>query len=128
MRAATPIEAGAQPFSFQRGWAGADQRRPEGWPAPQQSRGGDVARLGGPKVHGARAAATIVLEIVGYALLALERPHAGSFDRTDVYESIGAPILRLDEAKTLVGIEEFYSSSDHSMFPSVAGRQSALRC
>ena len=79
------------------------------------------ARLGRLEVHGARAAAIILLEIVGYALIAIQRPHAGSFDRTDVYESIGAPVFRLDEAITFVGIKELYGSGDHLMFSFCGG-------
>jgi hypothetical protein len=30
-----------------------------------------------------------------------------------VHESVGAPVLGLDEAITLVGVEELYGSSDH---------------
>ena len=76
----------------------------------------EATRLGCLQVHGARAPAPIILEVVCDALLAVQSAHARSFHSADVNEGVGAAVFRLNEAIAFVGIEELYRSSDHLMF------------
>jgi len=52
-------------------------------------------------------------QLIGQLLAFLQVAQSGSLDGADVNESIGAAIIRLDEAKTLGGIEPFYGSSSN---------------
>src|SRR6478735_4258143 len=70
-------------------------------------------RSGVLQVDGAGLAALVLLEIVGHALLLIERAHAGLLDRADVNEGVVAAALGRDEAEALVGIEEFYGADRH---------------
>src|SRR4051794_40825350 len=72
-----------------------------------------MTRSSALQVHRADAAPLVVLEIVADALLAIERAHAGSFNRADVNERITASVLRLNEAIALVLVEELHGSGDH---------------
>ena len=74
---------------------------------PRSKEGSLVEGLEGLQVRGALAATTIGLEFIGHALVAVERAHAGGFDRADVHERVVAAVIGLDEAIALVGVENF---------------------
>jgi len=56
------------------------------------------------------------LKLIGDLLSFAERPQAGAFYGRDVDESVFGAILRLDEAKSLCWVEEFYSSGGHFLW------------
>ena len=87
-------------------------------PANQEAR---VYALQALEVHGRHAAATIFLKLVLNALLAIEGPHASSFNGRDVDEGVAAAVFGLDEAVTLVGIEELDGAGDPFPVPSAGG-------
>jgi Domain of unknown function (DUF2383) len=70
------------------------------------------------EVGGTHFARAVFLEVVGDALVFLQRAHAGFFDRGDVDERIGAALIRLDEAKALHFIEPLDGANSHVSFPS----------
>ncbi|MBP2236762.1 hypothetical protein J2Z31_003276 [Sinorhizobium kostiense] len=67
-------------------------------------------------------AAAIRFGIEGYLLIFREAAQAGSLYGGNMYEDICATVFRLDEAKALVGIEEFYSASLHASGPFLSTR------
>src|SRR3546814_9616946 len=52
-------------------------------------------------------------ELVGDALVLIERAHPGALDRRDMHEGVRPARFGRDEAVALVGVEEFYSSGGH---------------
>ena len=52
-----------------------------------------------------------MLELVGHALVSIERMHSCGLDRGDVHKRISRAVFRLDEAIAFVGIEEFYGAN-----------------
>ncbi|VTZ61350.1 conserved hypothetical protein [Sinorhizobium medicae] len=56
-------------------------------------------------------AAAIRLGVEGDFLVLRQTAQAGSLHGRNMYEDVRATVLRLDETKALIGIEEFYSAS-----------------
>ena len=61
--------------------------------------------IGWLEVHGRLLATLVGLELVGDALVLVQRRHAGALNRGDVHECIVAAAIRRDEAIALVGVE-----------------------
>src|SRR4051812_24916225 len=91
-------------------------------PSPRASLAGRTGtRLRELEVDGAGLAAAVGLELVGDALVAVERLEPGRLHGGDVDEGVAAAGLGLDEAVALVGVEEFDGSGDHDLVPSGGG-------
>jgi hypothetical protein len=56
------------------------------------------------------AAALVVLELVADALVLVQRREARALNGRNVHESVGAAIVRRDEAETLVDVEKLYGA------------------
>lgn len=67
--------------------------------------------------NGNLAAAAIGFGVKGYLLTLDETMDTSPFECRDVHEYIATPVIRLDEAVTLIEIEEFYDSSLHNVCP-----------
>jgi hypothetical protein len=65
------------------------------------------------KIDSRHLAPLVILKIVGYLLILIERSHAGAFDGRNVHECVVAATFGYDETETLGGIEEFYFSNRH---------------
>src|SRR5688572_600351 len=81
--------------------------------ASPDASGEALGRLLGLDVDGAVAAAVVLLQLVADALVAVQSAHSGRLDGADVDVSVAASVVRLDEAETLVGVEELNCSADH---------------
>lgn len=83
------------------------------------------------KIYGAFLAVTPLFEIVVEALILIERVHARCLHGSDVHKAIGRAIIGLDEAITLIGVEELDGSDfAHNVFLSrtmVSTRRHAAR-
>src|SRR5690349_10010767 len=59
------------------------------------------------------AAALIALDLEGDLLALVEGTQARAFDGADVHEHVRAPLVGLDEAKALGGVEPLHSTGRH---------------
>src|SRR5690606_36238688 len=69
------------------------------------------------EVYGRNLAVAAGFEVVGDALVLVQRVHARGLDRSDVDEAVARAVFIFDEAITLVAVEEFYGADGHGMCP-----------
>mgnify|MGYP006988329949 FL=1 len=76
-----------------------------------------VKSIGLRQVHSRCLAIAADFDFVIYALLFIERVHAGSLNSRDVHEAVIAAAIGCNKAIAFVGIEEFYGASRHIDVP-----------
>jgi hypothetical protein len=69
--------------------------------------------LGWLEVYGCHFSTAVLLEVIAYALILMQRPHSGAFNRADVNEGIVTATIRRDEPIAFAIIKKLDGSGCH---------------
>jgi hypothetical protein len=81
--------------------------------------------LDGLEIDSGSLTALILLQLVRYSLVLLQRGQARAFHSADMHERILTTTLGCDKTETLVGIEEFNGAGGHLEVPCLYERRQA---
>src|SRR3954464_3388746 len=95
-----------------------------GMPGSADNRSGCRLVVGCLEVDGAGLAALVLLDVVGDALVLLQRAHSGPLHGRDMDERVVSAAIRLNEAIALGFVEKFYGADWHIISPSNEARRS----